>query len=90
LVTLSTGSVVAVLGPPQRSEARFWDSPHDTVQRADAWFWTCGCGAEPAGPGRFTIAPCSAHDDDLQRRFERKSRFASRAVAHSLRPNTAT
>ncbi|MBD5607085.1 MAG: hypothetical protein IAI48_18670 [Candidatus Eremiobacteraeota bacterium] len=87
LVTLPTGSVVRVLGAPERAEPRYRDAPLETVRRADAWFWACGCSAEPAGPGRFAIAGCPDHRAPLQRRFERKSRgFSTYAPAPVRRP----
>jgi hypothetical protein len=84
LITLPTGSVVSVLGVPERAEARFWDAPLNETPRADAWFWTCGCAAEPAGPGRFTVAPCGEHGEKLKLRFERKTRFAARSYPGAL------
>jgi hypothetical protein len=74
LITLPTGSIVSVLGPPERAAERFWDSPSNMQQRADAWFWECGCSAEPAGPGRFWMASCAEHSEAIRIRFERKSR----------------
>jgi hypothetical protein len=84
LVTLSTGSVVRILGVPERAEARFWDAPLNAVPRADAWFWTCGCAAEPVGPGRFSVASCQTHLESLQHRFERKSQRKQSIAASSL------
>jgi hypothetical protein len=77
LITLPTGSILSVLGPPEHAAERFWDSPANTQQRADAWFWTCGCSAEPAAPGRFRMVSCVAHADAIRIRFERKSRHAA-------------
>jgi hypothetical protein len=77
MVTLPTGSVVRVLGAPERAEPRFWDAPSDAIPRADAWFWSCGCAAEPVGPGRFTVVGCDDHRASLQRRYERKTRTFS-------------
>jgi len=77
LITLPTGSVLKVLGPPERSDSRYWDSPTNAQPRADAWFWGCGCCAEPEAPGRFSVAPCGAHEEAVRHRFERKVRRLS-------------
>ncbi len=74
MITLPTGSILSVLGPPERADSRFWDAPENMQQRADAWFWECGCSAEPDGPGRFRMASCAAHSEAIRVRFERKSR----------------
>jgi hypothetical protein len=75
-VLLPSGSIVKLLGVPAWSEARFWDEPANRTPRADAWFWTCGCTAEPKSPGRFVVRGCDEHRESLVQRFERKARFA--------------
>jgi len=84
LLTLSTGSIVGVIGAPHRAEPRYWDAPLNSSPRADAWFWTCGCAAEPAGPGKFNVASCADHHEKLTRRFEHKARFSSPHYVPSL------
>lgn len=79
---LPTGSIVGELGPPARTEARYFDPPGNLLPRADAWFWRCGCAAEPRSPGRFDVAPCALHREALVKRFDRKA-----AAIMRLRPN---
>jgi hypothetical protein len=71
---LPTGSLISELGLPARSEPRYWDAPANLIPRADAWFWACGCSAEPERPGRFEVVACARHREALQRRSERKAR----------------
>jgi hypothetical protein len=75
---LPSGSIVKVLGAPEWSESRFWDEPERRMPRADAWFWTCGCAAEPDSPGRFSVRSCDVHREGLALRFERKTRLGRR------------
>jgi len=76
---LPTGSIVSELGAPDWSEARYRDEPGGPVPRADAWFWSCGCLAEPVGPGRFSVHACDAHRERLAQRYERKQNYHRRA-----------
>ncbi len=74
-MVLPTGSVVTALGPPSWSDERYWDSPTNLQRRADAWFWDCGCAAEPDSPGRFEIAACATHAETLDRKLQRKQQL---------------
>jgi hypothetical protein len=85
LITLPTGSVLKVLGPPEHAASRFWDAPTNAQPRADAWFWTCGCCAEPEAPGRFAVTPCAAHAEAVRHRFERKLQRVSAYARLSAR-----
>ncbi|MGP6159692.1 MAG: hypothetical protein ACLPYS_19705 [Vulcanimicrobiaceae bacterium] len=70
---LPTGSVITVLGRPERTEPRYWDAA-EHEPRADAWGWNCGCKAEPEGPGLFLVTGCSPHDKALAARAERAAK----------------
>lgn len=69
LLILPTGSLISELGVPADAEERFYP---DARRRADAWFWECGCAAEPHAPGKFTTATCVEHRAALERRAARK------------------
>ena len=70
---LPTGSVIAVLGRPESTETRYWDATR-LQPRADAWFWRCGCGAEPDAPGQFLVEGCYTHQAPLEIRAARAAR----------------